>query len=102
MCFDCTCRELPTKVGQLFVGGYREPFSTIDLKVSKTTITCTVRVSECVPSLQLNKEAASLNGRIIECSWDPHSGWHFMRVREDKSFPNSVTTARSKSAPSCH
>lgn len=47
--------------------------------------------------LQLNKEAKTLNGRIIECSWDPKTGWHFMRVREDKSFPNSYTTAMSES-----
>jgi mRNA-capping enzyme len=65
---------LKEKVGQLWVGGYQVPFSQIDLK--------------------RNKEARNYNGRIVECSWSPH-GWTFLRLREDKSFPNSYTTAAS-------
>ena len=54
----------------------------------------------CIPNLivpsQVNKEAKVHNGRIIECYWDSSSGWNFMKVREDKSFPNGVTTAKSE------
>ena len=47
--------------------------------------------------LQRNKEARDHNGRIVECSWSPQSGgWTFLRIREDKSFPNSYTTAASE------
>ena len=46
---------------------------------------------------QRNKEARNHNGRIVECSWSPH-GWTFLRLREDKSFPNSYTTAASQCA----
>jgi len=68
--------QLPEKIGQLFVGGYKEPFSAIDLK--------------------RNKEARQHNGRIVECYWDIKTGWNFLRVREDKSFPNGYTTAISE------
>lgn len=57
----CTCvytvyvlhvlyRELVTKVGQLFVGGYTEPFSTIDLKVKsvKSTVSSFSQYVVCV------------------------------------------------------
>ena len=47
---------------------------------------------------QRNKEARSHNGRIVECSWGPQ-GWTFLRLREDKSFPNSYTTAASECPP---
>lgn len=46
--------------------------------------------------IQRNKEARQHNGRIVECYWDIKSGWNFMRVREDKSFPNGYTTAMSE------
>ena len=93
------CRELPTKVGQLFVGGYNEPFSTIDLKVNNiiNPLITGGLLRFPITTLQANKETRQLNGRIIECSWDPQLGWCFMRVREDKTFPNSYTTAMSKS-----
>jgi mRNA-capping enzyme len=65
---------LKEKVGQLWVGGYHVPFSQINLK--------------------RNKEARNHNGKIVECSWSPE-GWTFLRIREDKSFPNSYTTAVS-------
>ena len=33
---------------------------------------------------------ASLSGRIVECSWDPHTEtWVFMRERRDKRLPNA-------------
>ena len=72
-------RMLRTKVAQLFVGGYKQPFSELDLLDPH------------------NKEARQLSGRIIECMWDKTtSKWKFMRLREDKSFPNGVETAMSE------
>ena len=47
--------------------------------------------------LAANREAQKHNGRIVECCWDRvHMKWMFMRLREDKSFPNSYTTAQSE------
>ena len=46
---------------------------------------------------QSNKELLKHHERIIECAWDK-AGWKFERVREDKSFPNSYTTATSELA----
>lgn len=70
---------LRTKVAQLFVGGYQQSFSELDLLDPQ------------------NREAKQLSGRIIECSWDKKTEkWKFMRLREDKSFPNGVQTAMSK------
>lgn len=66
---------LPEKVGQLYVGSLITPFAQIDVKG--------------------NRELLKHNERIIECAWDQKSGWKFERVREDKSFPNSFTTATS-------
>lgn len=43
-----------------------------------------------------NREVRQYNGRIIECYWDQKTGWNFMRVREDKSYPNGYTTAKSE------
>ena len=88
---SCNCRMLKEKIGQLWVGGYHMPFSQIDLKVRIFSLTkC------CVITLfQRNKEARSYNGRIVECSWTPQ-GWKFLRLRQDKSFPNSYTTAASE------
>ena len=65
-------RELPRTYGQLFVGGYRDPVS----------------------ELELTKETKQLDGKIVECMWEaPNRKWKFMRVREDKSYPNSHKTA---------
>lgn len=47
-------------------------------------------------AVQRNKEARQHNGRIVECYWDIKTGWNFLRVREDKSFPNGYTTAISE------
>lgn len=63
---------LPEKVGQLFVQGYDQPFSTI----------------------KMNAELKHYDKRIIECTWDG-SQWKFLRLREDKSFPNAFRTAKS-------
>ncbi len=91
-CYSASCfRQLPEKVGQLYVGGYVQPFSTLDLKVRYNYLI----VMEMIITLQRNKEAKQHSGRIVECYWDKESGWNFMRVREDKSFPNGLTTARS-------
>ena len=44
-----------------------------------------------------NKVLREYNNKIIECYWDSRNHvWKFMRVREDKGFPNSHVTARSK------
>ena len=43
-----------------------------------------------MPPLMQGVDPASLNGRIVECSWDPAAQrWMFMRVREDKDRPNA-------------
>ena len=69
---------LPEKVGQLFVGSgsKRVQFSQIDLR--------------------RNREVNQYNGRIIECTYDRVAQqWKFLRLREDKSFPNAYDTAKS-------
>ncbi len=67
---------LREKIGQLCVGAGGQ-FAELDLK--------------------LNKEAKGYNGRIVECTMDKTNGkWKFLRLREDKSFPNSYDTARSE------
>lgn len=60
---------LRKKVGQLFVGGLTQPYSTI--KVSKTI--------------------RELDNKIIECRLN-NNQWELMRERTDKSYPNSYTT----------
>ena len=45
--------------------------------------------------LQVNKDAKEHNNKIIECSFVGNK-WKFLRVRTDKSFPNSFDTAQSK------
>lgn len=68
---------LQEKIGQLLVGSGRQTvlFSYLDL--------------------QLNKEAKEHNNKIIECNY-VDGKWKFLRVRTDKSFPNSYETATSK------
>ncbi len=69
---------LQEKIGQLCVGGGGQ-IAELDLK--------------------LNKEARQHSGRIVECTLDIKTQkWLFLRVREDKSFPNSYDTAKSESA----
>ena len=68
---------LPERIGQLFVGSGQS----------------TVRFSEL--DLKLNKEARQYHGRIIECSFKDNK-WKFLRVRDDKSYPNSFDTAKSE------
>ena len=47
---------------------------------------------------QVTKELKNLNKKIVECTWDDEKNqWKFLRVREDKSFPNGYETAMSKS-----
>ena len=66
---------LQEKIGQLCVGSGGQ-FSELDLK--------------------LNKDAKQYNGRIVECTLDKKTGkWMFLRVRNDKSFPNSYDIAKS-------
>ena len=45
-----------------------------------------------------NKALREHHNKIIECYWDSRNtgSWKFLRVREDKSFPNSHVTAKSK------
>ncbi|KAF7378830.1 mRNA-capping enzyme [Vespula maculifrons] len=63
---------LPRKVGHLFVGGLDVPYS----------------------QMKVTKQIKDLNNAIIECKVE-NGQWVFMRVRKDKSFPNSVRTANS-------
>jgi len=68
---------LRKKRGDLYVGGKDIPFAEIEL----------------------TRELKQLNNAIIECRWvsageeATKPGWHFMRQRVDKSFPNSINTA---------
>lgn len=46
---------------------------------------------------QVTKELKNLNKKVVECTWDSETKqWKFLRVREDKSFPNGYNTAISK------
>jgi mRNA-capping enzyme len=60
------------EIGDLYVGGYDSPFSTI----------------------KLTKSLRKLSGKIVECNWN-NGKWEFMRERFDKSYPNAVKTAVS-------
>lgn len=65
---------IPQSVGALMVGGYDKPFACI----------------------KVTKELKNLNKKIVECTWDAESNqWKFLRVRDDKSFPNGYNTALS-------
>ena len=66
-------------VGQMLVEEAKQPMAKLDLSTKR--------------------EAKRHNGHtcIIECCWDcSHMRWMFMRVRGDKSFPNSFTTAQGE------
>ncbi|XP_015787487.1 mRNA-capping enzyme [Tetranychus urticae] len=66
--------QLTEKYLNLYVGRCTEPFS----------------------QMKYSKEFKDLNGKIIECTWDyDKKTWKFMRVRTDKSFPNSLDTANA-------
>jgi mRNA-capping enzyme len=43
--------------------------------------------------MKVNKTLKELDNKIIECRFQDNN-WVFMRERTDKSFPNSLTTAR--------
>ena len=48
---------------------------------------------------QVTKELKNLNKKVVECTWDAENNqWKFLRVREDKSFPNGYNTALSEFA----
>uniref|UniRef100_T1JE64 mRNA-capping enzyme n=1 Tax=Strigamia maritima TaxID=126957 RepID=T1JE64_STRMM len=47
---------------------------------------------ECFGEINVTTEVESLDGKIIECSFEGNE-WRFMRERTDKSFPNSRETA---------
>lgn len=65
---------IPELIGALMVGGYDKPFAAI----------------------KVTKELKSLDKKVVECTWDAkHNQWKFLRVREDKSFPNGYNTAMS-------
>jgi len=67
---------LATKIGYLFVGGYKDAIGQI--KVTKALL--------------------PLNKKIIECSWSfEKKDWVFMRERTDKSSPNHYQTAKGES-----
>nr|XP_012221759.1 PREDICTED: mRNA-capping enzyme isoform X2 [Linepithema humile] len=63
---------LPKKIGHLYVGGLKTPYSTI----------------------KITKQIKDLDNEIIECKFENRQ-WIFMRQRNDKSFPNSFNTAES-------
>ena len=46
-------------------------------------------------SIQVTAELKHYDKCIIECTWDGKA-WKFLRLREDKSFPNALKTAQSK------
>lgn len=64
-------RILKRKVCFLYVGGLQVPFQT----------------------MAYTKAMNEYDQKIIECSYGPR-GWQFLRVRTDKSLPNSLKTAR--------
>ncbi|KAL5013443.1 hypothetical protein ScPMuIL_007713 [Solemya velum] len=43
--------------------------------------------------IKYTKELKEMENKIIECYWS-NEGWKFMRQRTDKSFPNSLNTAK--------
>lgn len=43
--------------------------------------------------MKYTKDLKELDGKIIECNWTGRE-WKFMRQRTDKSFPNSIKTAK--------
>lgn len=63
---------LPRKIGHLYVGGLTTPFGRI----------------------KVTKQIKGFNNAIVECKFE-NGQWVFMRIRTDKSFPNSVNTAQS-------
>lgn len=65
---------IPELLGTLMVGGYDKPFACI----------------------KVTKELKNLNKKVVECTWDAEMNqWKFLRVREDKSYPNGYNTAMS-------
>lgn len=65
---------IPEVLGTLMVGGYDKPFAAI----------------------KVTSELKKLNKKVVECTWDAKANqWKFLRVREDKSFPNGYNTAMS-------
>lgn len=59
-------------IGYLYVGGQSNFFAT----------------------MKMNKALREYDKKIIECTWDfDLQQWKFLRVRNDKSFPNSFDTA---------
>ena len=62
--------ELKEKVGKLFVGGLDQPYAVV----------------------RATKKIRDLHRRIVECVWRNNT-WDVIRVREDKSYPNSYQTA---------
>ncbi|XP_050307535.1 mRNA-capping enzyme [Anthonomus grandis grandis] len=60
------------KVGFLYVGGFDYPFG----------------------KMKYTKALKDLDGKIIECKLE-NEQWKFMRVRTDKTFPNSYDTAQA-------
>jgi len=63
---------LPEKIGYLYVQQLDVPFTTI----------------------KITPELKHYDKRIIECCWTGKE-WKFLRLREDKSFPNTYVTAQN-------
>ncbi|KAJ7350989.1 hypothetical protein OS493_037346 [Desmophyllum pertusum] len=65
---------IPECLGALMVGGYDKPFA----------------------SIKVTKELKNLDKKVVECTWDAKlNQWKFLKVREDKSYPNGYKTAMS-------
>jgi len=64
---------LPTKIGELYVGGLQTPFSNMN---------------------PIPKSTQKYDGKIIECKFENRK-WVFIRERTDKSFPNAFSTAKA-------
>ena len=53
------------------------------------------RALDDLPVQARDPGVASLDGKIVECTWDKDEGaWRFLRVRSDKDAPNFVTVYR--------
>lgn len=70
-CFPYICRKVETKKGYLFVGQLDTPFAT----------------------MKYTNALKDLDGKIVECKYE-NNQWKCMRERTDKSYPNSLNTAK--------
>lgn len=65
------CRKVESKVCCLYVGQLDQPFAM----------------------MKYTSALKELDGKIVECKFE-NEQWKFMRIRSDKSYPNSLNTAK--------